>query len=510
MKHAFKQYNDPNTVLVITSFPNPKNGAFGKRQFNAVGEHSERRLPYLAKLRKVLVCADDIGTKKIFSPMDNMLVTRIWRKGDFISLISLAHFVLSQDKIKKILVQFEFNLMGGTIANLIFLSMLLVFRLFGKEITFEMHQVLLDIAKLEKHINIKNPLLQKFYNFGLRVFYRVTGRIVNQIIVFEQEMKNRLQAFVPESKIHVLCLSVDQQKVVEKKKARALINKDLMNSYLSKSTSGHPGASAIGFYKDSISLSGFQNDKLIKKDEFVLLVFGYINGYKGIDWILEALKEIRVSQVSKVSRVPQAKIESNSRDTRGTRATRATRPKIRLLIAGGKNPYLQNQPYYQKFYTSIVKEAQKYAHVTYANFVPDEKVHLYFSAADLVVMPYIAFMSASGPFSRALAHSRPVVISDTLVDYSKSEDFQKSLLLAGIKKEDVIFQLTKKSLLSTIQKAQTNQAYYAGLVRFSKELAHLRSANSINNQLNTLLFTPSVSPLSEEVSIPYFPMSSRT
>jgi hypothetical protein len=43
----------------------------------------------------------------------------------------------------------------------------------------------------------------------------VLGQIANTIIVFEQEIKDRLSRFVPKQKIAVLCLSVDQQKVVQ-------------------------------------------------------------------------------------------------------------------------------------------------------------------------------------------------------------------------------------------------------------------------------------------------------
>ncbi|HVF69646.1 MAG TPA: glycosyltransferase [Xanthomonadales bacterium] len=426
MKNILKAYNQKDTLLVITSYPNPVNGKYGKRDFNAIGEHSERRLPYLAKNRKVLVAAEDLGTTKYFEPQNNIAIARTWKKGDLLSILKLAKFILQFDKIKSVLVQFEFNVLGGIKANLILLMVLMLLKLRGKRVTFEMHQVLTDIGSVKRHININNPIMQQIYNLGLKIFYLVTGLVTDKIIVFEEEMKLRLKKYVPASKIEVLCLSVDKQKVIAIKEARAQLG--------------------------------------VKQDEFVLLVFGFINGYKGIDWILNALKGME-----------------------GLPAGRQGK-KVRLIIAGGKNPYLINKPFYQKFYNSIVAQTQKYAHVTYTDFVPEDKVSLYYSACDLVVMPYIAFMSASGPFSRALAHEKPIIISEKLADYAKTADFVQSFNSAGLKKEDVVFELNKRSLLSHIEKAQTNPAYLKGLGEFSKALAKARNIENVSRSLDNILF----------------------
>jgi glycosyltransferase involved in cell wall biosynthesis len=443
MKNMLKQYNHKDTLLVITSYPNPVNGKFGKRVFNAIGEHSERRLPYLAKNRRVLVAAENIGTQKYFSPEENIMVARIWKKGDMLSLWKLAKFIIQQDQIKSILVQFEFNVLGGNKANLVLLALLAMLKVRGKHITFEMHQVLTDIGELKKHININNPIMQKVYNLGLKIFYTVIGLITNKVVVFEEEMKLRLKQFVTSSKIEVLCLSVDKQRVIPQRDARKKLG--------------------------------------MNQKEFVLLVFGFINGYKGIDWIMEALK----GEEAKRRKGDKALLRDR------------TSSRIRLVIAGGKNPYLMHRSHYKKFYESIITEAQKHAHVTYTDFVPEDKVYLYYSACDLVVMPYIAFMSASGPFSRALAHEKPVIISEKLADYSKSADFIKSLRASGLKKDDIVFALSKKSLIAHIAKAKHNKTYYRQLHAFSKHLANLRSIENTTKRLDALLFPvkPNLAPI---------------
>jgi hypothetical protein len=97
-----------------------------------------------------------------------------------------------------------------------------------------------------------------------------------------------------------------------------------------------------------------------------------------------------------------------------------------------------------------VSELAKHKHMTHTGFVPDEKVYLYYSAADLVVMPYEVFMSASGPFSRALAHQKPIILSEKLKDYTKSEDFKTAMQKAQVTQSDLYFSLSKKSLLTHV------------------------------------------------------------
>jgi glycosyltransferase involved in cell wall biosynthesis len=426
MNNLLKKYNKPETLLVITSFPNPENGKYGVRDFNAIGEHSERRLPYIASKRPVLVLAEDLGTTKYFEPQKNIAVCRVWKKGNLFSILNLARIIKNLTEVKSILVQFEFNVMGGIKANLMLLLALAFLKINGKKITFEMHQVLTDIGAVKRHINIENPIMQRVYNLGLKIFYATTGLISDKIIVFEEEMADRLKRFVKASKIEVLCLSVDQQKVISKNKARAKLH--------------------------------------LPKDEFVLLVFGFINGYKGIEWIMESLKN-------------------------------AGNKNIRLIIAGGKNPYLINKPYYQKFYNSIVAEAKKHKHVTYTDFVPDDKVYLYYSAADIAVMPYTAFMSASGPFSRALAHQKAVIISEKLVNYAKSKDFITCLALSGLKKEDIVFKLSKKTFIKRLEKVRTDSEYLNKLNVFSKNLAYFRNIKNVTAKLDTIVFAPQKSAI---------------
>lgn len=422
MKQILKQFNSPDTVLVLTSFPEKGAERSGRRDFNAVGWHSQKTLKHLSGMGKVLVCAETTGKKKYLAINNNLLVLRTWKKGSIFSFIKLLFLILKLNRIRSIFVQFEFNVFGGIIPNLFLLALLFVLRILGKNITFELHQVITDVGLLKKHVYLGNRTTQKLFNMGLKLYYRMTGIISNQVIVFEQELKNRLAHFVKKEKIQALSLSVNQKNTPEKAVARKKLG--------------------------------------LKEKEFVLLVFGFINGYKGIDWIIEQFKIYNL----------KFKIKN-----------------IRLVIAGGMNPYLKDNPHYQTFYKSIMDDAKKCRQITCTGFVPDNKVDLYFGAADLVVLPYEVFMSASGPFSLALSYNKPVILSQVLLKYSSSKDFKQVMTTAGLQKKDIFFKLTGQSLFKLIRRAKTDKKYYQKLINFSRLLGEKRSSENVIRKLHDLL-----------------------
>jgi len=424
MENLFK-YNRPETALVITSFPNPGDETFGKRSFNAVGWHSEKTLRQLSKESKVLVCAEKNGDNKYLEAEENLLVVRNWGKGNNFSLISLLFFILKFQNIKSIFVQFEFNVFGGILPNLILLIILFILRLKGRQITFELHQVITDISLLQKHINITNKIIQSYFNFGLKLYYVLLGLIAHKIIVFEQELKNRLLNLINPDIIEVLSLSVIKKSLPSKIKSRRKLG--------------------------------------LSNKEFVILVFGFINGYKGIDWIIK-------------------QIEDNT--------SKVKNKKIRLLIAGGKNPYLKKQEHYQKFYNSIINGAKKYKNITLTGFVPGKEVSTCFAASDLIVLPYEVFMSASGPFSLALSFEKPIILSKALETYTNSVDFKKAMKENNLSKKDLFFRLNQSDLFDLVRKAQKSKRYYKKLINFSQLLGQLRSSEEVVGKLQKIIFEP--------------------
>lgn len=113
------------------------------------------------------------------------------------------------------------------------------------------------------------------------------------------------------------------------------------------------------------------------KDDFVILSFGLIRRYKGTPYLISAFEQL-----------PSEILE-----------------KSRLLIVGeiweDRKELLDQikaSPFHDKI--TLVDE-----------YVPDEKINLYFSAADVVVLPYLR-ASQSGIAHIAMSFGKPVVVSE--------------------------------------------------------------------------------------------------
>jgi glycosyltransferase involved in cell wall biosynthesis len=111
--------------------------------------------------------------------------------------------------------------------------------------------------------------------------------------------------------------------------------------------------------------------------EQVLLFFGYVRHYKGLDMLLEALA-----------------------------LAGAQGSPIRLIVAG---EFFQNVETYRE----LARALGVAGHVSLEpGYVPPERVATLFCAADAVVLPYRA-ASQSGVVQLAFGHNTPVIVNDT-------------------------------------------------------------------------------------------------
>ncbi|MGB5760909.1 MAG: glycosyltransferase, partial [Sedimenticolaceae bacterium] len=109
----------------------------------------------------------------------------------------------------------------------------------------------------------------------------------------------------------------------------------------------------------------------------ILLMFGALRDYKGLDVALKALRSL-------IDAVPQAL----------------------LLVAG--QAWLDRDEH-----DETVKRMGLTANVRLdLDYIPDELIHHYFSAADLLLLPYLHFDAQSGVGVAALPYGLPAVVSD--------------------------------------------------------------------------------------------------
>jgi glycosyltransferase involved in cell wall biosynthesis len=237
----------------------------------------------------------------------------------------------------------------------------------------------------------------------LRIFYKTVTACAHRIIVLEKELEERLSLLANPDKIAFVPIAIPTVRLPKKEYAKSKLN--------------------------------------LPKDVFVILFFGFVTWYKGVDWLLRAFKKGR---------------------------------KIKLIIAGGMSPTLKNKPHYQVFYHKVLALAKKKgARIT--GFVDESDILLYFAAADLVIFPYRVFMSSSGPLAWTIAAKKPFILSSRLAPYFKSYDFQKASMLTYVKKEDLFFDFTSDKLQKKISFLLKNKNQLAKLESFSAKLAKMRS-----------------------------------
>ena len=135
----------------------------------------------------------------------------------------------------------------------------------------------------------------------------------------------------------------------------------------------------IGLYDDykCISDKNLSRKELGIEDEFVILYFGLIRKYKGVPYLVEAFNKL-----------PRDIVQHS-----------------RLVIAGedwGDETSLGD----------MINSSPHKEQITYKpQFVPDEMIPKYFSATDVVVLPYLR-TAGSGVANIAMAHGKPVITSD--------------------------------------------------------------------------------------------------
>lgn len=141
-------------------------------------------------------------------------------------------------------------------------------------------------------------------------------------------------------------------------------------------------------YKSALPIYGCYNlDKNIdvrkqkeilsfSKDDDVLLFFGYVRKYKGLNILIDAFPAI---------------LETN--------------PKAKLLIVG--EFYDSADKYYQQIETLGIKDHVKVVQ----KFVPNEDVGKYYSIADIVILPYLTG-TQSGVLNIAYGFGKPVIVTN--------------------------------------------------------------------------------------------------
>jgi glycosyltransferase involved in cell wall biosynthesis len=156
-------------------------------------------------------------------------------------------------------------------------------------------------------------------------------------------------------------------------------------------------------------------------DKKVILFFGYMWGYKGLDVLLKSLKIVR----------------TNLKD-------------FVLVIAG--------QPLDRwKIYYKIIEENRLDNNILkILKYIPDSEIEYYFTSADLVVLPYYEhpFDTHGGVGALALSFKKPMVVTDVggLPEYVKEKRVISNPNNPNELAQKIIFVLSDDTLLEKLSK----------------------------------------------------------
>ncbi len=420
------QYNQPGNLLVITNYP-PKGGGVHAAKIGGVAGFAKNTLLPLARLydrenRKIIVLGDTLGRPTSYEE-DGILMLRSWKRNRLTLYVDLFKQIRQFNTVRDVLIEFEFASFGDFWVTAVFPILLAVLKLSGKRVTLVLHQVVTNLASLVGHIGLNDDsLAMKLFSELLPVYYVLLTNLTDHTIVLEETFKQRLRGIAPMERVAVIPHGVETPEPPVPKKTTA------------------------------------RNKLGIQPNEFVILSFGFITWYKGTDLLIKAIK-------------PGMKLGNKP---------------VRLVVAGGPSTTQQHKSHYQSYYQDVVALAKRKNNVRITGFVPDDRMPLYFAAADLVAFPYRTVMSSSGPLSLAIAYGKAITLSPVMTGYMDSNDIAQAVRESGVRLTHMILPLDLQKLPSYLARIGT-RGRLTRLSRFSRILGDKRSFSSVANSYYTIL-----------------------
>ena len=265
--------------------------------------------------------------------------------------VARALRALAKDsEVDAVHVQFEQHLFGGPLQNLrLALGLRRLAR--QKRVVLTVHQVP-DLAQIDGEFLRRNgfPPVPFLARLWMRVQYALLIAACHVALVHEERLRDQL----------VTSYAIDAARI-------AVVPHGVDAGELPCGRAEAKGRLGIAPYRQ------------------LVLYFGYVTGYKGVDLLVDALE-----------RMPAAK-----------------REQVQVIIAG-KVPArkMESAPFRVDMESLEARIIALGAWVTRKGFLSPADISLHLAAADVVVFPYRQVFGASGPLSITIGHGRPFLASD--------------------------------------------------------------------------------------------------
>ena len=411
---------------MITSYP--LKGKLHGNKTVGIASYAKNTILSLKSMFKdvqITVLAERFENKNESYKEKGILIERIWKRNSLLTFINLIKYVLTNFKDgKKVLIEFEVSMFGSILYLIPFLFFLFFLKILKKDVILVMHQVIPDINEMYGHLNMEP---HTFLTKLVNIFVHIYYVLIQRIV------------------------------------GKTIVFEEILKNRLRRiSRKKNIVVIPHGIESFNLGLSQKQARKKLKipANKFIILSFGFIAWYKGTDVILNMFRE------------------SFSKDDRNKNHM--------LIIAGGPNPNHLDKDFYVNYVNKIEKESKNNILVT--GFVPEEKIPLYFQAADVVVLPYRTLMSSSGPLSLAFSFKKPVLLSQNIKAIFETKDISALLSSFKVKKGNLLFK-NKGDFKQKINKIIKDVKLKKKLALFAKELSKVRSWNNLSKLYYEEIFT---------------------
>jgi glycosyltransferase involved in cell wall biosynthesis len=379
---------DKKTIGVIVTYPEK-----GKihSDFSGIAGYTKNLLLGLdqGQREKIVVLSNIKNSAKVFRD-EGITVDECWKRGSFSFAGQIVENMKKYPDLETIHVQHEFNLFGGSFSILLFLSLLKKLRKSGQKIIVTYHgvvsqKIIDEEFKAASQLGLPVWLIRSFFSF----IYKRSRSYIDRTIVHENCFKKTLveDYGFKEERIEVIHHGIEDRKL---------------------NVSGQEARKNLG----------------IGQDKKVILFFGFLAGYKGVDLLLDAFE-------------------------------RLDRDEYFLILAGGKPKRVEKNRIYNEWYEKIDTRIKNNKNVLSTGFVPDDMIETYFSATDVVVFPYLQMLSASGPMSIAVSLEKPFLASDVFREV--------------LENDRIIFERDKESLKKAIENFFENRNFFDDYIKNRKE-----------------------------------------
>jgi len=370
----------------------PKKGELYSSGTSGVASYAKN---ITTRMRSLVIMLADKNKRPHFYEEQGVLVNRCFNKGKLGLWLQVLRQIVRFNKVSRVVIQFDFGMYGSLFSSALIVPFLFILKLLGKKSFIVSHHVITDVFKLKGHVGLGNSW-----------FDTIKGRVYNFLF----------------KTFYWLLSSLSEKIVVLEEPLKAMLEEFVPENKIQVIAHG------VDTKLKPMNKVTARQQLNLKQNSFLIMYFGFVNWFKGADLFAQTFKNRKQLLNKNVS----------------------------ALLAGGESPTMKNKGFYQKYFNQVTKTVADSPVVNMTGYIQQEDIRKYFSAADLIVFPYRHFMTASGVMSLALSYGKPFIVSRELSHMFDSVEFQKTLKQVGLKKTDIVFNLSKYSCLHTAENVLRN------------------------------------------------------